>query len=817
MTDTPISTQIYSSRDRIRNQIIEKVKEYMDLENVDLTKSSFLTFLIEVISTNVSNLMFYQMSAYKEFFLTKALLPDSIYNLSSFLGYNPKEATPAQADILFTVPFGFTDSIVEITLDEGFKLNAGDIEFITYYKTIVTITNNADVSVTIREDNRIYNLPITYETDQFLFMLPFKQYSSSIQEFQIDEDLQLYQFTDIEVPFEGQISSQVVEVRPPDSISYELYSEVSSLYLMNSAIKGYVSRRSDEGMTLQFGNGLIGYQPKAGSTVKVTLMLTKGDNGNVITGSINNGERVYNTNLSGITQIINYEVVNTSPAYNGKNEESLEEIRRNSITNITALKRIVTENDFKNANIIIDDSPIGQNSLPVLKRSDLKVNEIALFSTIYFASDLVPTKNVYKTFTTEFIPRNTIITKDDIDYYTIFDMEIDILNSSANYTYIMYEITKIPILITSYGSEYDMYASNLTVKKDNLEATYTLDFVTTEANPELLSCEMEIIANGAKYNMVNDGTSFVHVFSDYRIIPNGELTYIFTIQHSTKGYISQYSSQFIFILSLDNFTTSNVMTDGTSHIVYDIPTVLANYYDIIDQKDFELQVMQQLLTSLTFKDYKMLTDFINFKFSNTTGLLNNMQLNEVDLLPVLSIESTPQTITDEGERYIILNGSGEWNNHENEIAMSSFDGTAYSWVYIIPKTDQMLLVKNENIKYIFGTIGWSIPIYNIPLQISVDIFKLDTYSGSMGDLTQAIRDTLISKFTDRFGINVYIYRSEIIDVIQSIEGIDHCRLIEPKSNLFLNFNIDNFTQEELLKYSPEYIYFTADNISIRVF
>lgn len=817
MTDTPVSTQIYKSRDRIRNQIIEKVKEYMDLENVDLTKSSFLTFLIEILSTNVSNLMFYQMSSYKEFFLTKALLPDSIYNLSSFLGYNPKEAIPAQADILFTVPFGFTDPTVEITLDEGFKLNAEDIDFITYYKTIITITNNSDVSIVIQEENRIYNLPITYESNQFLFMLPFKQYSSSIQEFQIDEDLQLYQFTSIEVPFDGQIASQVVEVRPPDSVSYELYSEVSSLYLMDSTIKGYIARRSDEGITLQFGNGLIGYQPKAGSTIKVTLLLTKGNAGNVITGSINNGERIYNVNLAGITQIVNYEVINTSPAYNGKDEESLEEIRRNSITNITALERIITENDFKNANIIIKDSPIGQNSLPVLKRSDLKINEIALFSTIYFGSDLVPTKNLYKTFSTEFIPRKTIITKNGINYYTVFDMEIDILNSSASYTYIMYEIEKLPVLTTSYGSEYDIYASKLSVKKDNLKATYTLDFVTTESDPELLSCEMEIVENGAKYNMINDGTSFVHMFSDYRIIPNGELTYLFTIQHSTKGYIGQYSSQFIFILSLDDFTTSNVITDGTSHIVYDIPTILSSYYDVIDQRDFELQVMQQLLTSLTFKDYKMLTDFINFKFSNTTGSLNNMQLNEVDLLPVLSIESNPQTITDEGERYIILNGTGEWKDHENEIAMSSLDGTTYSWVYIIPKTDQMLIVESENTKYIFGNNGWSIPIYDIPLQISLDIFKLDTYSGSMGDLTKSIRDTLITTFTDRFGINAYIYKSEIIDVVQSIEGIDHCRLIEPKSNIFLNFNIDNFTQEELLKYSPEYVYFTTDDISIRVF
>ena len=815
-TETPVSTQIYKSKDRIRNQIIEKTKEYLELENIDLTKSSFLSFIVDILSSNVSNLMFYQISAYKEFFLTKAQLPGSIYNLAAFLGYSPKSATTAEVNVLFTVPYGFSDPIVEIELDEGFKLTASDdVDFVTYYTTTITITANSQVSVVIKEGNRTYILPVSYDTDNntFSFVLPFKQYSTSIQEFQISEDLQQYQFVSIDVPFEGQISRLNVEVRPPDSIAYETYEEVPSLYLMDDTTKGYVSRRSDEGVTLQFGNGLIGSQPEAGATIKVTLLLTEGADGNVIAGSITSGNRVYHTNIDGVTQIVDYSVINTSPAYNGANEENLETIRKNAITNITALERIVTENDFKNANIIIKDSPIGQNSLPVLKRSDLKINEIALFSTIYFATDLVPTKNLFQSFTNTVIPRKTVITKDGIDYYTTFDMEIDVLNSSADYTYIMYEIEKIPSLVTNYGSDYDMYASQLVVTKDDMEATYTLNFECGESDPGLLTCEMEISETGASYTMVNDGTSFVLVFADYRVLPKGDITYFFTIRHATEGYIGQYSTQFIFILELSDFTTSNVITDGTTHIVYDIPTIQATYYDSIYQRDFELQVLQQLLTTMTFKDYKMLTDFINFKFSNTTGDLRNMQLNDVKLSPVISLTCEIPLTPANGDRYIVCNGNGEWENHNNEIAMS--DGT--SWVFIQPKTDQMLYVESEDVKYIFNGDSWNIPIYDIPLQISMDVFKTDTYTGTLGNLTQAIRDELILAFTDRFGINVNIYRSEIIDIIQGIDGVDHCHLITPESSIFLNFDIDTFTQEQLLEYSPEYFYFTSNSISIRVF
>lgn len=817
-TDTPVSTQIYKSRDRIRNEIISKMKEYLELENVDLTKSSFLSFMIEILSTNTSNLLFYQMSTYREFFLTKAQLPESIYNLSAFLGYTPKDATPAEVNILFNIPFGFSDSIAQFTLEEGFKLKAeGGIEFATYYNTTIKITNNSEVSVIVREGNRTYIMPVTYEADQFLFVLPFRQYSTSIQEFQVSQDLKQYQFTSFDVPFEGQISNQIVEVRPPDSISYELYSQVSSLFLMDSSTKGYVSRRTDSGISIQFGNGLIGFQPDAGSTVKVTLSLTNGSDGNVISGSIHANDRIYITTLSGITQVVEYTVTNTSPAFNGVDEESLEAVRRNAITNLTALERIITKNDFVNANIIIDDSPIGQNSLPVLKRSDIKINEIALFSTLLFNSELVPTRDIYADFTDLYIPRKTILTQSGIEYYTLFDMEIDPLNISASYSYIMYEIEQLPSLVTSYGSDYNLYASNLIVKRDGLQATYELQFTSTEPDVLLSSCQMEISETGAIYNMTTDSTSFIYIFSDNRIIPSGDLTYFFTLQHSIKGMIGQYTNKFIFKLSLEDFTISNTLMDGTTFTVYDIPTISKDYYDDVNQRDFETQALQKLLTTMTFKDYRMLTDFINFKFSNTTGSLNNMQLNDVDLLPAQSILTTPPPITMIGERYVVNKGVGDWINHDNDIATSSIDGTSYIWVYTKPKSDQIIYISNEGIKYIYSEFGWIVPTYNIPLQLSLDVFVNSTYTGTVGDLTQSIRDALILAFESRFGINSNIYRSEIIRVVQEVEGVSHCNLIQPSSSIFFNFDIDTFTQQQLLEYAPEYVYFTSNDISIRVF
>ena len=77
----------------------------------------------------------------------------------------------------------------------------------------------------------------------------------------------------------------------------------------------------------------------------------------------------------------------------------------------------------------------------------------------------------------------------------------------------------------------------------------------------------------------------------------------------------------------------------------------------------------------------------------------------------------------------------------------------------------------------------------------------------------SIKSALLSEFSSRFGPNVSIYRSEIITVVQNVTGVSHCRLLEPQSNIFFDdVEIDDFTQQELMEYAPEYIYFTEDEI-----
>ena len=825
MTDS-LSSQIYLSRDSIREQIAAQVQAYLELENVDLTKSSFLSFMIDTVSTLTGNLLFYQISAYSEFFLTKAQLPESILNLSAFLGYDTREATPAAGNVLITIPFGFDDLLTVFSIPDSFVFTAdGEVEFRTYYTTTITVTGNASVAIEVVEGNKKFNLPVDVTTEDFSFVLPLLQVKEVVQEYQIDNDVQEYQFVTLDVLVDGEVAGLVVEIKAPGSAGYTIWTEFPSLFLMSATDTGYVSRRTDTGRRLTFGNGLIGVQPTPGSSVLVTTEITKGEDGNVIAGSIRSGQSIYVTTLAGTNQVVSYDVINASPAFGGSDEESLEEIRSNSIASLTALHRLVTENDYKNINVIVPNSPIAQNSLPVLKRSDLQVNEIELFSGLVFGTgvteidNLVPTRNAVFTIPSSQtrIDRDTLIQIGDSWYYTLFDITVDTNNTVGIYEYIVLALEVVPALETSYVSTYDIYADLLEVERSGTEGTFTLHYKSTEVDADLATCEMEIESSGILYPMANDSTSgyFVYTFDPYTNIPLGEQTYNITISEPGGNPVATYSNKITFRADLSTFMRSNVQDDSTAIIVFDVPVIEKEYYDSINQRDFELEVLQTLLSSMDLTDARMLTDFTNIKFTNTDGILSNMLLNEPTMVPVVDLVETVPTSCNENDRFIYSPCEG--NDPQQDDIIKCTDSTALTFVYQEPVADTITYVTDEGENYIYSERGWiPLPIYTIPLQIEVEVFRSATFSGTLASFVNTVRETLFEAFEGRFGTNTTIYRSEIIDVVQGIEGVSHCRLKKPETSIFFNFELKNLTEDQLLRYGPEYVFFREEDITVRV-
>lgn len=832
------SGEIYLSRDNIRTQIINNLKYYLELENITLVKGSFLSYLVNVISSLTCNMLFYQSSVYKEFFMTTAQLDESVLNLSAFLGYNTIEAKYATAYLLMKIPFGFTKDSgnATITLDDGFKFYADTIQFVTYYVTTIEVVNNLYATVTLTEGNRVYNIPVTIDSTSadkpfFSFVLPVRQYKETEQEFQIDDDIKDYQFITLDVPISGQVSTMEVRVRAPGSSTWNTYTEFNTLYLMTSEDYGYVSRRTSEGRKLYFGNNLIGIRPEAGSTVIVTTTETEGAKGNVIAGTITKGMTVYLTLLSGQTQIVNYTVTNAIQASGGADQESIQEVRQNAIDYITSLSRLVSEDDYKSTDVVIPDSPLSAHCLAVLKRSDVRCNEIQLYSPLLFDGETVPTRNGMLTIsqTTNYVPRGTTITIDDINYYTLFDITVDnILNKTAYYNYVLYDVEIVPTIISTTTNEvddpYPLYATTLKSYSSGDEGHFELYYNCTESDKTLCTATMYILETEKTYSMTNTTDNyFEYIFDPYTTFPTGNVNIWYTIFNPSGVEIAKYSIKINFRQDLTNIMLSNIsLSDSTSNVmtIYDIPCIKASYYDSVNKKEFELLVLQQMLTSMDFTSYRMITDFTNIKFTNTTGIMRNMLRNTATKMAVIDIDLTSiPSNPSSGDRYIIAgNEGGEWTGKRGQIAECVSDSTGVViWEYTTPIIDDIVYILNKDKKYIYSEVGWFCPEYQIPLQLEVEIIKTDDYDGSDMELAEYIKQELVTAFSSRFGSNISIYRSEIVDVLQGIDGVDHCRVVKPESSIFFDFSLDDFTEQELLEYGPEMIYFDEDSISVRVY
>jgi len=857
--ESTLSNQIYLSRDQIRTQIVDYIKYYLELENVDLVKSSFLSFLVDTISTLTANLFFYSVSTYKEFFLTKAQIPESIYNLSAFLGYNPSEAKYATANVLVTIPLGFEEDVTFVmsdpTEDKHFIVKtANGTEFTTYYKTTISVRQNAYISVTVVEDLiKTYNLPVSIDTTSseasFSFLLPMRQYTTVEQEFPVDIDTELYQFVTIDVPLPGTVSTMDVTVtRFGDSGKAEIdtYTEIASVYLMSPTDRKYVSRNITSGRRLVFGNGLIGWQPEPGSNITVTAKITKGSAGNVISGSIKTGNKIYVRTSDGQLKDVKYYVSNPSPATGGEDEESTEEIRSNSIANLVTLHRLVSEYDYQHAGVVVPESPIVDKTIPVLKRSDVKCNEIQLYSIFEFGTTeridaitgdtvvdniIVPTRNLYYSIPLNgdlYVPRGTIIEYEDYQYYTLFDIRVDTINVYGYYDYVMYEIALTPILTTSYGYSYNLFCTNLISKKDEVLETVTFDlyYQTSEADYENCNAVLCIANTALQYDMTNDtiNKKFTYTFNPYTLFPEGTVIVQYKISNGIgidKVSISDYETELTVRKSLNEFMMSNVSIDSTSAIIYDIPVVEKTYYDSIVKRDFELEILQNMMNEIDFKNHKMLTDFTNFKFTNTIGTMTNMKYNPVTKSDVIDLGNIIiPTNYNVGDRYIIgYTDIGDWSQKNGLIAqcVSETGDPEVDWYYFTPITDDIVYVTNKGKKFIYNGHKWVLMEYSCPLEIVVEVFKSPNYYGSDITLANLVKSTLLTEFSSRFGPNISLYKSEIIRTIQNIEGVGHCNLIKPESNIFFEYELTSLTEQELLEYSPEFIYFLESSIFVKVY
>jgi len=299
--------------------------------------------------------------------------------------------------------------------------------------------------------------------------------------------------------------------------------------------------------------------------------------------------------------------------------------------------------------------------------------------------------------------------------------------------------------------------------------------------------------------------------------------------------------------------------------VHNVPTVLSSYLNdgggggILNRADnsqypnFEVTVMQNLLKNLDIANKRMLTDFINVKYPDTYGQLNNLKYNPVDYTVISrfhtpfkwenptgiifvggeSSSSSSSTPIGTTELYIVNGevpgyGDFEFASYIDHIAQLyrgvGGTGGADVWYLTKPKRGMYVKVSDEldgvgDTKVIaYDGDKWiDVQSFRIPLnlKIAVEMDPLITISQSL--LKQNIKDAVIQYFSPYMGTQKELDRSEISKVIRGLSGVRYCEILEPAIDIRFKYDIrTNLSQEQLLGYTPQYIGMVEDLIQIEI-
>jgi len=831
MSQLSDKVKVFTSYDNIRLQVIDLLLSDLGLSETDLHRGTFVSYMIDMLSFLTSNLMFYSGMSYQEAFMTLAQLPESVYNLSAFLGYKPQNARPCECDVLIQIPLGDISDAVTIAFQQDHAFNAGDIKYRLKYKVEVTIDNaNNHYSVTVIDPNNgvIYNLPYIIQNNKLTFTV------STVQQDKLEFNIvsnpikQIYTFSRYPIDFEHQLAD--VEVYVND----EPWNQFDSVYLMRASDPGYVVRTTETGAIIMFGNGIFGKQPPPSSSIKVIAYVTLGEDGKIVAGAIKRGDRIYYDTPQGRKQLL-YECTNPSSSIGGQNIESIDDVRHNALINMQAQKRLVSRYDYSNF-ATITKFPF-HDTISILKRSDLKCNEVALYSIFNFNNDIVPTRTILvsgKLSDMHLMPL-TELTYDGETYYNLFEYSPQINSKFVMTYYYANSVMFVPTVVNSALQQDDIVVTKGYINVDTSTQIATIELYVQVDDLSNYETVLRIKKDDfdISYTMNNQEVQNVKKFYisiPLHEIPSSTLQFYFIIRNvNTDVQVYYLSTQQIVKQSLEEVCFSNFvwLTDNAyiteeDEILYPVPVVKKDWYDNLLEEErsaFNTSLINKFV-SQSASIYRMTNSAVNIQFGNTYGKLTNMEHNKTSFnVRTMSLLEPPNDVTVNDTFVVaafgdkIIDTSNPWYGQEKKIAKCINDNPV-EWSFIDPSLSTIVLNNEDDKKYIWNGDKWfDVTSLQLPLTIELEVFTDPQYQSS-GNIATEVKNILYDYFSSQFGLLKPLFRAELIRIAQSVPGVVYCRVNKPEFDIFFNFKISDLSADKLFEFVPDYIYFTPDNIHI---
>lgn len=640
---------IYGSREKIRSQLIEYARQYLHMGDTDdIQKTSYLAYMIDMVSILSANHIFYDSTIYREFHMVDAQMAESVQNLAKWIGYPTPKATPSEVDVMFTFSLDFEINEINFNFPSDYKLFSNNIPFMiksaspdegyamsfsfnaeSYKKNPIskpsatgTILNN---SLLLIRDYNGYNRPVYLSANRKYasFLLPCIQQEIMMYSKVIESDILSNQFYSIPLEYQGQICKLDVFVATPsynqkfstDSITlvdssfdfstpikdtngincyFKKWTEaVNGVYTMTTGSEEYVWVGDFDKGTINFGNGIVGKMPSSSSLIVVRAYITKGIDGHVISGSINKGDVIY-ANVGSFPIPIQYSCKNINAASGGVDLLTLPELKSNAISNLSSKGRLVSDVDYDEINTIMGNDFPNAECYPVLKRSDIKINEIMAFIKLMYNTNgeeqIVPTRNVTldvenPTFTSAgkyTVPRNTATRVGSDTYYTVFNMVVDKETRQASYDYILQSANGCPVKMNDRTVKSNIKKSCYIVGNGcNFQIDLNNINIITPTYPLYVTLNVNHTPNQTNNYISSDGTQ------NGTTIDVEDVVYVYASDGSTirKGFsIVDFSTKMV--TKWGDFT----VYDSTSEYGYDVSTTMNESDGTVTYKSFSWRI-----------------------------------------------------------------------------------------------------------------------------------------------------------------------------------------------------------------------------------
>ena len=314
----------------LRAQIKDYLRSNSNFSDFDFEGSNF-SILIDTLAYNSYITAYNTNMAVNESFIDSATLRENVVSLARNIGYVPRSTKSSVAQISFTVDVSSINAS-QVKLNSGLvalgSVSGGD--YIFSIPEDITVTPNSSGiasfdNISIFEGNYITK---TFVVDSSQVNQKFILPNSNIDTSSIRVDVT-----------EGQGNSNT-------TLQYNAYSNI---FEVNSSSRLFlVQEINDEKYQIMFGDNVLGKKPGNGAVIKVSYIVTSGNNGNGAANFNFSGRLTYISNgidvdiTSGISLI-----TTTQASENGDSIESIDNVKYLAPRVYASQYRAVTPNDYK--------------------------------------------------------------------------------------------------------------------------------------------------------------------------------------------------------------------------------------------------------------------------------------------------------------------------------------------------------------------------------------------------------------------------------------------------------------------------------------